>query len=189
MIFDYAAFGAIHGFAEKFLLLDWAGIFLARFLPYAIVLVGLIIFFRIKNWRHRVYFLAVVLLAVILARGLLTEVIRVIYERPRPFIALGFNPLISHESGNSFPSGHASAFFALAGSIFLFLRRYPEYGRREAIWLFIAATLVGLGRVFVGVHWPSDVAAGAIIGVISAYAVFLFVPKPESMAESHPARE
>ncbi len=60
---------------------------------------------------------------------------------------------------NSFPSGHSAMAFILAGSFFMTVRRF--WGRIILIGL---ASLVALSRVVVGVHWPLDVAAGALLG-------------------------
>lgn len=86
------------------------------------------------------------------------HLIKSIVLRPRPFITLGFEPLMRATS-YSFPSGHAGFVFA----VIPFLPRWQ-------IWT-IFAILVAFSRVFVGVHYPSDVIFGAIIG----YSVGLIV--------------
>lgn len=65
---------------------------------------------------------------------------------------------------NSMPSGHTAAAFALAGS-------WARYRPEQSGWGYAVATLVGLSRLSVGKHWPSDVLAGAIIGTYSANRV------------------
>ena len=60
---------------------------------------------------------------------------------------------------NSFPSGHSATAFILAGSFFMTVRRFWS-----RIVLIVLASLVALSRVAVGVHWPLDVAAGALLG-------------------------
>lgn len=59
---------------------------------------------------------------------------------------------------SSFPSGHTSSWFALAT---VYSAKYPRY----AIPLYSAGVLVGLSRIYLGEHYPSDVLAGAVIGI------------------------
>lgn len=103
------------------------------------------------------------------ARYGLTFFIRFFYNRPRPFETLeGVRQLIPHAIGGSFPSGHAAAAFAIATTVFFY---YPK----TSILFFLAAVMIGIGRISAGVHWPSDVLGGAIIGVGSAWLVrFLY---------------
>jgi undecaprenyl-diphosphatase len=157
--FNTSLFEWIYQFTHRNFLLDNVGIFLAQYLPYLLI-PGFIFFaFKKKDWRIRIVILADGILAVILARGIVTELIRFFYHRERPFVALNFIPLIS-ESNYSFPSGHAAWFFALAVSVFF-------YDRKLGIWYFAFAVLNGIARVFVGVHWPLDIVGGAIVGVLA----------------------
>lgn len=85
------------------------------------------------------------------------------WVRPRPFVTLGFEPLVSVASYSlSFPSSHATVAFALATAMYMHNKKYG----RVAVML---ATLVALARVAVGVHYPTDVLAGALLGVITSY--------------------
>jgi undecaprenyl-diphosphatase len=83
---------------------------------------------------------------------------------PRPSVALNLQPLFSHSVSNSFPSGHMSFFIPLGLAIFY------ENKKAGLIFLFLAV-LMGIGRVAGGAHWPSDILAGIVVGVISFYAV------------------
>ncbi|MFY7653100.1 MAG: phosphatase PAP2 family protein [Chitinophagaceae bacterium] len=86
-------------------------------------------------------------------------------DRERP--AFAYPSLIysnSTERGESFPSGHVSTAFSVATSLSLEQKKW--YITAPA---FVWAGCVGYSRMHVGEHYPSDVAAGAIIGVGSAY--------------------
>lgn len=88
------------------------------------------------------------------------------YFRARPFAALGFDPLISKSAlDKSFPSDHAVVAWALAAGLYF-------NNKTSGYWAGLAALLICLGRVLAGVHYISDVAAGAAIGVLAAGAVF-----------------
>ncbi len=74
-----------------------------------------------------------------------------------------FIPLISQSSKEaSFPSGHATFYFALATIVYF-------YNKKVGIWFFIVSFFIAVARVFVGVHWPSDILAGALLGILMGY--------------------
>ena len=104
------------------------------------------------------------LLAVGLAAGL-TSVFKDLFERVRPALA---NPqieaLVATPGSPSFPSGHAATAFAAAIAVGAFYPRlrWPLLGM---------ATLVGLSRIYLGVHYSLDVLAGAALGVVLGLAV------------------
>lgn len=90
-------------------------------------------------------------------------VLKVIFARSRPSI---FLPLV-RETSYSFPSGHAMVSSAFVGVIMLLLW-HTRY-RVPAIVLGVLATgLIGLSRIYLGVHYPSDVLAGWSVGVVWA---------------------
>ncbi|MFU1798360.1 phosphatase PAP2 family protein [Paenibacillus azoreducens] len=93
-----------------------------------------------------------------------------LYPRLRPYLALPGtrtfrNPLKDH----SFPSGHTTAAFSLAIPLIL--------GHPEWICLFLPlALIVGMSRIYLGLHYPSDVLAGAVIGTSVAAATVALWP-------------
>ena len=88
-----------------------------------------------------------------------------IIARVRPYEAGDVVHLLNGgASGYSFPSGHATAAFAIACAV---LPDRPVLG----LLLLIAAFLVSAGRVMVGVHYPLDVVGGAILGALVAGVV------------------
>lgn len=91
---------------------------------------------------------------------------QVVY-RPRPFIALPHvvHALVTHSADSSFPSDHAAFVFALAAVV---LKRSRWLG----VASFVLAVGVALARVYVGVHWPSDVVSGAVLGWLVGLAIW-----------------
>ncbi|HEX5370626.1 MAG TPA: phosphatase PAP2 family protein [Dehalococcoidia bacterium] len=93
-----------------------------------------------------------------------------LHNEARPFISdTTTKLLIPHAPDNSFPSDHATAAFALAGAI--------VWWRKSLGFVLLGvALLIGFSRVYVGVHWPQDVAAAAAAGIVAGAVVALCVP-------------
>ncbi|MDO8427487.1 MAG: glycosyltransferase family 39 protein [Deltaproteobacteria bacterium] len=104
--------------------------------------------------------------------GAVVHVLKAAFERPRighgadAVVRLLENPSLFDLTGslNSFPSGHTAAAFAVAYAL---SRRYP----RLSIFFYLTAALIGAGRVYLGSHYPTDVLAGAFVGVCAGYLV------------------
>ena len=96
--------------------------------------------------------------------------LKLIFTRPRPYTVMeGLIPLLTSGDPNSFPSGHTCAAFS-AGLVWA--RTLPKpWMRRVAV---IQAVLMGLSRLYVGVHYPSDVLGGALVGTVCA-ALALYI--------------
>ncbi len=185
---DTLIFQFINNFASKWWLLDWLGIFLAYYAPYFLVLLAIYFLFKEKSRTRRVYFFSLASLSMILARGIITEVIKFFYKRPLPFEVLPIQALIDKAPDGSFPSDHAAIFFALFLTLYYFAKQnnLPRVDSQvkagwnlKPIWWSLGIVLtMGIARIFVGVHWPSDILAGALIGLLSALIVKNFLPKP-----------
>ncbi len=103
-----------------------------------------------------------------LATGIVTRSTKRIVNRPRPFESYSFIITRDDESGGmSFPSGHTSSAFCTATSLSL---RYPKWYVIAPSYLF--AVSVGWARMYQGVHYPSDVLAGALVGAGSAWVSY-----------------
>jgi undecaprenyl-diphosphatase len=101
-------------------------------------------------------------IAAILARFGITTLIRHFWQRSRPFINNNVNLVVNYSNESSFPSGHAAFFFAIATVVYL-------HNKKAGILFFVGALLISLGRIFVGIHWPLDILAGAIVGIFSGW--------------------
>jgi len=115
--------------------------------------------------RERMHLFTMVFASAFVARVIIAQPLRWLFARPRPFETLeGIQQLINHNGGESFPSGHASFSFAMATAVSFF-------SPRAGVVVFIFAAITSLARVAAGVHFPSDIAAGAAIGAGSAFLV------------------
>ena len=163
---DHNIFKAINQFALKWTWLDLVGIFLANYFPYIVAVALFLFLLRWKKPFGRFRASWQMVLAALVAAGVarfgIVEVIRWFKPRLRPFNVPDINLLISKVNESSFPSGHASFFFALATVVFL-------NNKKAGIWFYAAAVLISIARVFVGVHWPSDILAGAILGILMGW--------------------
>lgn len=117
--------------------------------------------------------------------GLIANLIKRAIGRPRPELLdqlghLDFTPILNDWTYQSFPSGHSTTSFAIAFVIGFLSRRW-------LLPLLVVAVIVGVSRVAVGAHYPTDVMGGAVVGSLGAYAVraffasrgWLFVYRPD----------
>lgn len=113
---------------------------------------------------------AVALGGVAASGWLSSQFFKVIVERQRPNPALLFDPLAPETGSNSFPSGHVALAVGLAWA-FWFLLRNGRWASLTAILAVVVPLVVAWSRLYVGVHYPSDVAASFLA---ASAAVFLF---------------
>jgi undecaprenyl-diphosphatase len=123
-------------------------------------------------WLRRMYGAMGLVLAATISGLLVSLVLKGAYHRPRPELV----PHLSHVYTTSFPSGHAM----LSATVFLtlgaLLGRFFEDRVLKAYFLLVAATLtvlVGISRVYLGVHYPTDVLAGWTAGLAWAIVCWL----------------
>lgn len=136
----------------------------AVFIPVAVVALIWLVgpSFRSRAERHAAFAAGV---ATVLAL-LCVQVIDHIYDRTRPFVHHAHHLLIAHGKDASFPSDHTSGAFAIAFALLLF-------GRAALGWCALAiGVLIALARVMVGVHYPSDVLGGVLVGALAALVVW-----------------
>lgn len=177
MTLDINIFYLLNNLAEQSRIFDKLVVFLAVYLQYFLVLAFILLLYfsgYAKPEKIRIFLATVV--AIVVSRLGVAEFIRFLHHRPRPFLVLEVHKLISNsdwfysDKEWSFPSGHSTFFFAMATSIYL-------YNKKWGIGFFIASILMSVSRIIAGVHYPSDILGGAVIGIVVAYAIFYFVEK------------
>ena len=165
MTLDLQLFYLLNNLAGQSRILDFLFIFLAEYLAYVLVAIFVILlFFSAYEKKEKIKIFFVTFISAIISRFVLVEIIRIFYHRPRPFITHNVHQLIT-DSAWSFPSGHAAFFFAMATAIYF-------YNKKWGIGFFIGAILITISRVIAGVHYPSDIIGGMVVGILTACVVF-----------------
>ena len=158
---------------------QWAGssvfseqlmVFFAEQFPYVLFLI--FVFFIVRE--SPVFYTRFILLAEGLIAGVLArvgvELIRFYVHRLRPLVEDSAIQGLLVEQSYSFPSGHAGFFFALATVVY-------ARDRGWGLWVFVGAVLNGLARIASGVHYPSDIIGGALLGILVGGGVALALRK------------
>ncbi len=161
MNIDNSAVEAVHAFMLAHPAVSACAIFL-NYASVAVLVCGAAFFL----WRRKSRELFFVLCFSAASAYLLSRIIGFIHFRPRPFITHGFIPLIAEPTtSKSFPSSHAITAFAIAFVLYRYDKKWGQFA-------FVVAGLIACARVLVGVHYPSDVLAGAVLGVLLSAIIY-----------------
>ena len=159
-----SVFKNMNQFAKKWKTLDVPAIFCARFLPY--LMIASLFFYSI--YKPDFYLLFYAILSGLFARFVINELVHLFHKSQRPPYTEQVKALIAVPQNYSFPSGHASFLFGISFYVFF-------YSASLAIVLVICSCLVGIARVFCGVHWFRDILAGAMAGFVSALTIYFLL--------------
>src|SRR3989344_4036430 len=122
-----------------------------------------------ENIKLGIYYSTLAVVSALIARLVVKPILLTFISRSRPFMTSGNAPLIPEDvvaaCCNSFPSCHALFVFALATTVFM-------YNKKWGMVAYICALLVGIARVLAGVHYPTDILGGAVIGAITAWIIW-----------------
>ena len=120
------------------------------------IAVAVILLFFKKTRRSGICIGASLLIGVVVGNGIIKNVI----ARPRPYDAIeGIESVVSHLSDYSFPSGHSLCCFEAATALAMNRTKW-------AIPAYVGAVLVAVSRIYIFVHYPTDVICGALLGVL-----------------------
>jgi len=163
---DYALFRVINNLAGHWPWLDGLMRLLVNeyFVPTTMALMLVIMWFWGRDEEERAHYQRTVILTALslITANIILKGINLLYFRPRPFDTHQVNLLFYKPWDSSFPSNPATTGFSIAVAVAL----------QDPIWgipFLILATLFGFSRIFCGVHYPSDVLAGALLGTFTAW--------------------
>jgi len=130
----------------------------------AVVVVPVAFFVCAMFWYRKELLYAIGLFASLLGAELAKNIIKEIVMRPRPPVAL--HAVV--ENGWSFPSGHATEAMALYGFLIYATWKFAPVQWRAPLTILFSAIilLVGFSRMYLGIHYPSDVIGGFAVGAL-----------------------
>lgn len=166
--FNIDIFRAINDLGKQYSFLNSAMVFLAEYMVYILGLIIIAYWFTGSRKSRMMVIQAMVAFVIAEVIGKIAGEFHLNYQ---PFAVLPHvNKLVDHTVDNSFPSDHTIFFFSICFSFWLV--------RNKTRWLWlILAFCVAISRIWVGVHYPFDVAIGALIGCVSAVFSYWLVPK------------
>ncbi|MDA1904348.1 undecaprenyl-diphosphatase [Bacillus cereus] len=166
--FNIDSFRTINDLGKQYSFLNPAIVFLAEYMVYIFALIILVYWFTGSRKSRMMIIQAMVAFVIAEVIGKIVGKVHLNYQ---PFAVLpDVNKLVDHAVDNSFPSDHTILFFSICFSFWL------VHKKTGWLWL-ILALCVAISRIWVGVHYPFDVAIGALIGCISAVFSYWLVPK------------
>jgi undecaprenyl-diphosphatase len=168
MNFDTNLFFFFNNLAGQSKAVDFIIIFFAHYL--AFILIGIMvayILFHNHPFKEKVATGISALLAGWIARYGIGTPIRFLWHRPRPFLSHHVHQLLS-ENSYSFPSGHSTFFFAFSTIVYF-------HHKKLGIFFYAATVCMTIARIMAGVHYPSDILAGAVIGITCGWLTCKYI--------------
>ncbi len=154
----------LNGLLNKNSGLDLVFYVLAVSLVFGLAILVLLYGLSMRDNKAMLKMISNVLASYLLARWIFTPLIQLFYHRQRPFYNNSLVEIFKHPETYSFPSGHAVGMFSVATIIFI---RNKKWGALALMF----SGLTAFARVAAGVHYPSDVIAGALIGLVAGLLI------------------
>lgn len=169
VVFDEGVQTAVRGELPPLATAFWTKITVLGNFP---VVLALTVCAAFLCWRRRWTAESLFLLVSFGVMGVASIAFKYLYQRPRPSI-----PWLVDTIGYSFPSWHAASTMILAGALVIIMRQ-----RMKQTWIKVwaqvgilfVAVLVALSRIYVGVHYPTDIVGGWFLAVILLVALYPF---------------
>ncbi|HFU4116693.1 TPA: phosphatase PAP2 family protein [Streptococcus suis] len=134
----------------------------------AITLILSAIFYYYKKWKMEAYFL----LASFAAMGVASTALKYVYQRPRPSIEWLIDTI-----GYSFPSWHTASTMMIAGAVVIVIQQRMKQGLAKLVLqvvLIVLAMLVAISRIYIGVHYPTDIIGGWLLALTLLQVMYPF---------------
>ncbi|MDE1970573.1 MAG: phosphatase PAP2 family protein [Patescibacteria group bacterium] len=161
MYSDIAIVEYLNGFVNRTSFMNALLVFITNDLGYLLIIGALWYSYQSYKKGEGIRAFLFLSLSALLSRLIITEGIRLVWHRPRPFLAISsLHLIIPPPLSASFPSGHAAFYGALAGGMYVLHRKIGA-------WYFVFAASIALSRVVLGVHYMSDIIAGGVVAWIS----------------------
>ena len=169
--YDYAAFKFINRTIHNKVLdypMSWISFCDSKGINIGLIVICSICVLLLWKYKRENFWTTLALfINALIVSTVITYVIKIYVARPRPLAHFGIeNVVYFYEMvyKNSFPSGHTQAAFVMCFFVFMLIRKH---------WFLFSFLALGMGieRIYVGSHFPSDVLIGALIGIFSAFSV------------------
>ncbi|GAB1787064.1 undecaprenyl-diphosphatase [Priestia megaterium] len=161
-------FRTINDLGKEYTYLNNFFIFMAEYMVFVLAFIALIFWFTRREENRMMIISATI--SFILAE-MMGKIAGTLHSNNQPFAELSnVNKLIEKAVDNSFPSDHTILFFAFCMTFFMYQKRW------RYIWIMLAL-VVGISRIWVGVHYPADVIVGAIISIFSTFIASFIVSR------------
>lgn len=156
-------------------ILTWIFILITRLGDQGRIWIAIILILLLSKNTRKIGIMSAI--AIIFATTFNNVILKGIFERTRPYeVVTGLNCVIENMKSFSFPSGHTSSSFAM-GTIL-----YTQLPRKYGIPALILAGLIAFSRMYLGVHYPTDIIGGMLTGIVSALIVIFVYKKLKKKA-------
>ncbi|MDN4524554.1 undecaprenyl-diphosphatase [Fictibacillus fluitans] len=162
---NYQWFQDINNLSVSHPVLDGFMIFLSQKALYIYAIVLLVFWMRDVSYKRLAIYSGITGIVGLIVNYIIT----LFYYEPRPFVSHHVHLLFKHAADASFPSDHTTGAFALSFAVFL---THKKLGSA----MLAAAALTGLSRIWVGQHYPLDVAGSIVVAGIISILIYMMSP-------------